>query len=31
MKNIKVTPVRHHYRRLGHGELDGQIRMDDYL
>lgn len=28
MKNIKVTSVRHHYRRLNNGELEGQLRME---
>ena len=31
MKNIKVTPVRQHYRRLSSGDVIGQMRMDDNL
>ena len=31
MKNIKVTPVRHHYRRLDNGELEGQMSMEEYI
>lgn len=27
MKNIKVTPVRQHYRRLDKGDISGQLRM----
>lgn len=28
MKNIKVTPVRQHYRRLSNGDVNGQIRFE---
>ena len=28
MKNIKVTPVRQHYRRLSSGDVAGQLKMD---
>ena len=30
MKNIKVTPVRQHYRRLSSGDVRGQISMEVY-
>lgn len=28
MKNIKVTPVRQHYRRLSRGDVTGQMRFE---
>lgn len=28
MKNIKVTPVRQHFRRLDSGDIQGQIEME---
>ena len=28
MENIKVVPVRHHFRRLNSGDITGQISME---